>query len=627
MAATMTLGKRIGLGILIMLVLMLIVGMAGYFGLNRVLSVVEFYKGITRLQSTVGDVKGHMDQYLLATYGREKASQERSQKEAFSALDSAVKELAAIKSHPTLDDGGMERIQLAERKIEDYKKAVSEYISSQGNKETIEAQAISIYREIDKMMEGGKLFLAEEMGVAEKVFFSDFVEYVSVSSDNLWKKVESSLAGMQKSINDWATKMESSDFAQAGEKLKGLAEGLKTAAPQYHYVVKKQEGLRNQVDRHTKDLLKIFADLGQISLSKLQYQTRVSLTIIFGFIIAALLIGIGYAVVSIRAIVGKIKTAIYGINQGAQHVAEAAEQVTSASQSLAEGASEQAASIEETSSSLEEMSSMTRQSADHANTAKDMMKEASQIVDKVNKHMNDMTVAIEEVNRSSEETSKIIRTIDEIAFQTNLLALNAAVEAARAGEAGAGFAVVADEVRNLAMRAAEAAKNTATLIENTIKTVKNGNELTKLTREAFKENLQISNKVAQFIEEIASSSNEQAQGIGQVNIAVAEMDKVVQRNAASAEESASAAEDMNASATHLKQIVDDMNLLVGGKGKAEDSSEKRQEGRFESNFLKSNAMVKGADHPVTLNRNPKEIGPEQSVSLLMDEFGEEDRVS
>jgi methyl-accepting chemotaxis protein len=627
MGATMTLGKRIGLGILIMLVLMLIVGMAGYFGLNRVLHVVEFYKGITRIQSTIGDVKGQMDQYLLATYGREKASQEKSQKAAFSALDSAAKDLTAIKGHPTVDDDGREQIELAESKIGDYGKAVNEYILLQGSKETTEAQINSIYQEIDKTMEGGKVFLGEEMGVAGKIFISSFVEYVSVSNDSLREKVDNSLAGLEKSINDWATRTEGSDFAQAGKKLRGLAEGLQTAVPQYHAVVKKQAALRNQVDRHTTDLLKIFADLGQISLSKLQYQSRVSLTIIFGFIIAALLIGIAYAVVSIRTIVGKIKSAISGINQGAQHVAEAAGQVTSASQSLAEGASEQAASLEETSSSLEEMSSMTRQSADRAGMAKNMMKEASQIVDKVNKHMNDMTVAIEEINRSSEETGKIIKTIDEIAFQTNLLALNAAVEAARAGEAGAGFAVVADEVRNLALRAADAAKNTATLIEKTIKTVKNGNDLTKSTREAFNENLQISSKVAQFIEEIASSSNEQAQGIGQVNIAVAEMDKVVQQNAASAEESASAAEDMNASATHLKQIVDDMNVLVGGKGKAKDSSEKRQQGPFESRSLKSNEMVESADHQALLNRNPKEIGPEQHVHFDTDELGEEDRLS
>jgi methyl-accepting chemotaxis protein len=222
--------------------------------------------------------------------------------------------------------------------------------------------------------------------------------------------------------------------------------------------------------------------------------------------------------------------------------------------------------LEETSSSLEEMSSMTKQNADHANQAKAMMTEANTIVEKVNHHMTDMAAAIVEITKSSEETGKIIKTIDEIAFQTNLLALNAAVEAARAGEAGAGFAVVADEVRNLAMRASEAAKNTSNLIENTIKAVRKGNEMTNATQEAFKENAAISKKIAQLVDEIATASEEQSHGITQVNTAVAEMDKVTQSTAANAEESAAASEELNAQAEQMKVFVEDLVKVVGGSG-------------------------------------------------------------
>lgn len=255
------------------------------------------------------------------------------------------------------------------------------------------------------------------------------------------------------------------------------------------------------------------------------------------------------------------------MDEGAGQVASAAGQVSSSSQQLAEGSSEQAASIEEVASSLEEMSSMTKQNADNANEAKTIIDKAKEIVDRVGRHMGDMAGAIGEITKSSEETSKIIKTIDEIAFQTNLLALNAAVEAARAGEAGAGFAVVADEVRNLAMRAADAAKNTANLIEETIRSVQNGNELTRSTQEAFKENMEISAKVGELVSEIAAASSEQAHGIEQVNKAVYEMEKVVQQNAATAEESASASEELSAQAEQMKGFAGDLVVLVGGSKK------------------------------------------------------------
>jgi methyl-accepting chemotaxis protein len=275
------------------------------------------------------------------------------------------------------------------------------------------------------------------------------------------------------------------------------------------------------------------------------------------------LLGIMLGAFLSRSITRPIGRIVAGLSEGTKQVAAASDQVAASSQSLAQGSSQQASSLEETSSSLEEMSSMTKQNADNAAQAKSLMAETKKIVDKVDDHMKIMASSIQEVTHSSEETGKIIKTIDEIAFQTNLLALNAAVEAARAGEAGAGFAVVADEVRNLALRAAEAAKNTSTLIENTIITVRKSNELTRQTQEAFQENVVIAGKVGNLIDEIAAASQEQAQGIGQVSKAVAEMDKVTQQNAATSEESASASEQMNAQAEQMKSYVEELVEVVG----------------------------------------------------------------
>jgi len=272
-----------------------------------------------------------------------------------------------------------------------------------------------------------------------------------------------------------------------------------------------------------------------------------------------------------RSIIRPINIITEGINNGAIQVATVSGQVSSSSQSMADGSSEQAASIEETSSSMEEMASMTKKNAENASQADNLMKEVNEVVNTANQSMSQLTQSMEDISKASEETSKIIKTIDEISFQTNLLALNAAVEAARAGEVGAGFAVVADEVRNLSMRAADAAKNTAELIEGTVKKVNDGSELVSTTNNAFSQVAESSAKAGDLVAEISEASKEQSSGIEQVNIAITEMDKVVQQNAANAEESASASEEMSAQAEQLKDYVSDLVMLVTGKQNQENT--------------------------------------------------------
>jgi methyl-accepting chemotaxis protein len=240
------------------------------------------------------------------------------------------------------------------------------------------------------------------------------------------------------------------------------------------------------------------------------------------------------------------------------------------SQNLSEAASEQAASLEETSSSLEEMTSMTKQNAGNAAEANNLMTTAQQVIEKANVSMNELTESMKETAVGSEETQKIVKTIDGIAFQTNLLALNAAVEAARAGEAGSSFAVVAGEVRNLAMRAAEAAKNTSSLIEDIVKKIRKGEKLVGVTNEAFKEIRGSSTKVVRLIGEIAGASQEQSNGIAQINRAVADMNSVTQQNAAGAEELASIMamfrtnHDSSEMFRHGKKTIQNKTIASGG---------------------------------------------------------------
>ncbi len=310
-----------------------------------------------------------------------------------------------------------------------------------------------------------------------------------------------------------------------------------------------------------------------------------------------------------RSITLPINRIIEGLGEGSSQVSAASGEVSSSSQSLAEGASEQAASIEETSSSMEEMASMTKKNAENAGHADNLMKEANHVVTEANESMTQLTSSMEDISKASEETSKIIKTIDEIAFQTNLLALNAAVEAARAGEAGAGFAVVADEVRNLAMRAADAAKNTAELIEGTVKRVNDGSNLVASTNEAFGKVAESSGKVGDLVAEISEASNEQSTGIEQVNTAISEMDKVVQQNAANAEESASASEEMNAQAEQLKSYVGDLVMVITGQRAQTDNI-------HQSQTIKSAPQRNDKLNYKTnkyLPQNAKEIHPSQVI--------------
>jgi len=318
------------------------------------------------------------------------------------------------------------------------------------------------------------------------------------------------------------------------------------------------------------------------------------------FLIATLATVLWFA----RSITLPISRVIDGLNSGADQVAAASGQVASAGQSLAEGSSQQAASIEETSASLEEMSSMTRQNAENSGQADHLMKETNQVVGQANGTMGRLTSSMTEISKASEETFKIIKTIDEIAFQTNLLALNAAVEAARAGEAGAGFAVVADEVRNLAMRSAEAAKNTAELIEGTVNKVKDGSVLVSQTSEAFSKVAGNAAKVGELVAEIAAASNEQAQGIGQISIAVSEMDKVVQQNAANAEESASAAEEMSAQAAEMRSVVSDLVIIINGTR----NNRKRKEAPTRSNSPKTKLAARLKGKVMSTQKLPVEMG-------------------
>jgi len=319
---------------------------------------------------------------------------------------------------------------------------------------------------------------------------------------------------------------------------------------------------------------------------------ELSRSIMIGASALAFLLSGAIAFLLTRSITKPIGRVTEGLTSSADQVASASGQVAASAQGLAEGASEQAAGVEETSASLEEISSMTRQNAQAAKDANRIMHETSKVVSSASDSMQLLTSSMADIFQASEETQKIVKTIDEISFQTNLLALNAAVEAARAGEAGAGFAVVADEVRNLAMRAAEAAKNTANLIEDTVKKIRDGSEVVEKTNSEFSKVVESSTKMSGLIEEITVASQEQAQGIEQVGKGISEMEQVIQRNAAVAEESASASEEMNAQAEQMKLYVAELEAVIRGRNNGSDANARQEAAK--AGWLKKNQASRTA---------------------------------
>jgi methyl-accepting chemotaxis protein len=318
--------------------------------------------------------------------------------------------------------------------------------------------------------------------------------------------------------------------------------------------------IANQAKFLTADMSTASTSYGQIRLT----------------ILVSALLALGVAVmfvIAVRGIVRTLRDATAELGAGAEQVSSASGQVAASALTLSQGASEQAASLEETSASMEEMASMTRRNAENSHQASTLMQDADRQGGQSNVVLGEMVHSMTAITESSAKVSKIIRTIDEIAFQTNILALNAAVEAARAGEAGAGFAVVADEVRSLAHRSAQAAKDTAGLIEEaTTAAAAGGTKVVQVAASIAAITDSIS-RVKVLVEEVSVASRQQTQGIDQVTRAVGQMEQVTQSTAATAEESAAASEELNAQAEHALAVVSRLRTLINGTSSVSDTSD------------------------------------------------------
>ncbi len=428
---------------------------------------------------------------------------------------------------------------------------------------------LEILNRLDESLANARLNFWQGVGLygdAEKAAYNaslkhltdgvDIIKSYNVPQNVFDEKTRDAYAQIQASFEHYAT---------ATNKSLDLAQKLEKLATDTTKIYQEMNNLASETTQVVNETLDNTMDTIRTGMSQIERVVTWFTAAIVIVGVVALILGMVISTVLIRNITSPINRIIETLKSGSQQINAAAEQIASASHSLAEGSTTQAASLEETSSALEEMASMTRQNADNAQKTNETTISNNKIVTEGVQAMGRMTSAMDDINDKSEKVSRIVKTIEDIAFQTNLLALNAAVEAARAGEAGKGFAVVADEVRNLSQRSAQAAKDTTELITGTVESVKNGSEIASRLTNSFSGIAEGSQKVGDLINQIAAATNEHAQGVDQVNTAVAQMDKVTQQNAANSEETASASEELSAQATNLGDSISELVSLVSGK--------------------------------------------------------------
>jgi methyl-accepting chemotaxis protein len=428
--------------------------------------------------------------------------------------------------------------------------------------------------------------------------------------------------------------------------LKKLGNGLASVEPKLQGITQQAQDKDKADVLYTTYLKDITMDFDNASDAYITYlgkkvqatqndlASSISIGRLIGIVLVALTLGGILLNLSISLGVARtLRTLTRNLIESADQVTSASNLTSSSSQQLAEGAGESASSLEETSSSLEEMSSMTRQNAENALRATKLVEDTRKMVLQGNEAVEETVRSMKMTNDSAEKISKIIKTIEEIAFQTNLLALNAAVEAARAGEHGKGFAVVADEVRNLAHRSATAAKDTAALIEENTKRVGQGVKISEEAGKTLSEIVERAKKVSDLVGEIASASQEQSKGIEEINSAVAQMDKVTQRNTSNAEELASSSEELSSQAQALRDMVVQLAVLPEGNQDAVSLAGKAAAPRagaahpvLHAPHFKpaANASGNGHDKQKKINRSlvlaSVKASPEEVIPLGQDEL-------
>ena len=571
---------------LILLILALIAGV-GWYGLSRVYQSMQLSSQANKISFQVEECgKIRRDFASLAQTGQA-FNKEEGKQTIDEQLRATVKELVEmienLKKESGISSEMVEQLASARKIADSYLATFEELFNATKQKDEVfiawknlgwnitekigKAGELVINPAINSALTNQDLanyqkWIEIKVGLDEKVIQPFFllrltgVYLRAYQGDKEWEDLQKQVQTLQQSFTEWKKQVQGiAELEQTANELENYFNDYFAQGDKFYQGMLADRKATQDLMTHADNLVKQIALFASGVEKNTQLTMNTTRIMIAGFSIAGIILGVLLAVLVTRAITKPLNTVIKGLSEGSKQVNQAAGQVAASSQAMAEGATEQASSLEETSASLEEMSSMTKQNADNARQANTTATEAQKAAQHGRDTMSKMSQSIHQIKSSSDETAKIIKTIDEIAFQTNLLALNAAVEAARAGEAGKGFAVVAEEVRRLAQRSAEAAKTTSQLIEVAQKHAEEGVQVSQEVGDVLEQIAQNVEKVTALIAEVTAASNEQSQGIEQINQAVNQMNQVIQSNAANAEEAAASSEELSAQAEELNRLV------------------------------------------------------------------------
>ena len=541
--------------------------------LDDEVSLVKAKKNFTELQANLLKAEELGKKYNLKKLLEQEKLAAKSLVEYMASVERSEKTLAKKK---ILDAATVSNAGIFLKSTDEYRTSQEEQFAKEMNERVAPAVLKQRYEKLEKL--GDILDIATYSRVygqrAQVVRDPALLDGAIQKFDTIYKHISALKAQTTDSVNlGYLGAMEASVKVYETS-LKGFVSVMQETSDEQKIRAKIGTELNAAIDAIIDEGFSTITDIANESSSTLDNASWIMIMgVIVGLIISVLL-----AIFLIRSIVKVVVDSVKSLSEGTAQVVSASEQISSASVSLAEGASSQASSVEEVSATIEQATASNNQNADNSREANLLAQHSNDAARQGNQQVADLMVAMEKITDSSQKIAKIIKTIDEIAFQTNLLALNAAVEAARAGEHGLGFAVVAEEVKNLAERSAGAAKEITSIIEASIDQVKTGTEVANRTKASFAEILSGVKKTSDLIGEIAISAKEQAEGMNQIATAMGSVDQITQQNASASEETAAAAEELNAQALSMLESVAEIAALAGfdmGKESAKAASAKR----------------------------------------------------